>query len=165
LHDDERSDGEIPIELARGRAGGAELVFELPKEPAAVQIDRQMLRRVLINLIQNAMQALAEGPGKIRVRLRREGEFYELNVDDSGPGIPEALRETVFDPYVTTKHDGTGLGLAIVKKIVIEHGGNVTAGESPEGGARIRLRLPADHSRAKAAGQSALDGQNVGSVA
>ncbi len=52
------------------------------------------------------------------------------------------MRDTVFDPYVTTKTEGTGLGLAIVKKIVVEHGGLVTALQSPLGGARLRVRLP-----------------------
>jgi two-component system, NtrC family, nitrogen regulation sensor histidine kinase NtrY len=157
IHDDERSDGEFPVELARGRASGAEIVFDLPKERASVQMDRQMLRRVLINLIQNAIQALAEAPGKVRVRLERDGDFYNLDVEDSGAGIPEPLRETVFDPYVTTKHDGTGLGLAIVKKIVIEHGGSVTAHESELGGALVRVRIPVDGTRASALAQGAAD--------
>jgi two-component system nitrogen regulation sensor histidine kinase NtrY len=157
IHDDERSDGEFPVELARGRASGAEIVFDLPKERASVQMDRQMLRRVLINLIQNAIQALADAPGKVRVRLERDGDFYNLDVEDSGAGIPEPLRETVFDPYVTTKHDGTGLGLAIVKKIVIEHGGSVTAHESELGGALIRVRVPVDGSRASALAQGTAD--------
>jgi two-component system nitrogen regulation sensor histidine kinase NtrY len=64
-------------------------------------------------------------------------------VEDNGPGIPAERREVIFDPYVTTKHTGTGLGLAIVKKIAIEHGGMITAEASSLGGARLRLRLPA----------------------
>jgi nitrogen fixation/metabolism regulation signal transduction histidine kinase len=158
LGDDERSDGEIPLELVRGRASGCEISFDVSEQPAYVQLDHQMLRRVLLNLIQNAMQALTEGPGKVRVRLRRDADFYNLDVEDSGPGIPEPSRETIFDPYVTTKHEGTGLGLAIVKKIVIEHGGSVTAGTSELGGALIRVRLPVDGTRASAL---ALEGQRA----
>jgi nitrogen fixation/metabolism regulation signal transduction histidine kinase len=56
--------------------------------------------------------------------------------------VPQALRSSVFEPYVTTKHDGTGLGLAIVKKIVIEHRGHIEMLESPKGGARVRILLP-----------------------
>jgi nitrogen fixation/metabolism regulation signal transduction histidine kinase len=110
------------------------------------------------------MQALAEGPGRIRVKLARDGDFYTLDVEDSGPGIPVPSRETVFDPYVTTKHDGTGLGLAIVKKIVIEHGGTVAADQSELGGALIRMRIPVDGSRASVLAQSMLEEPRPSSV-
>jgi len=150
VRDEDRSDGEIPLDVVRGRAEGVELSFELPDERIEVMMDRQMLRRVLINLIQNAIQALGDEPGKVRVRLARAGDFANLDVEDTGPGIPEENRETVFDPYVTTKHDGTGLGLAIVKKVVVEHGGSVTAQVSELGGALIRIRLPRHGSRAAA---------------
>jgi signal transduction histidine kinase len=63
-------------------------------------------------------------------------------VDDNGPGIPEELRRSIFDPYVTTKSGGTGLGLAIVKKIVMEHHGRIEAAVSPESGARLCIELP-----------------------
>ena len=65
-----------------------------------------------------------------------------MEVDDDGPGIPPVFRESVFDPYVTTKETGTGLGLSIVKKIVMEHGGTVEASESDWGGARMTISLP-----------------------
>ena len=74
--------------------------------------------------------------------LERDGEFFVLAVEDNGPGIPDEMRDLIFDPYVTTKHAGTGLGLAIVKKIAIEHGGMITAGRAGLGGARLRLTLP-----------------------
>jgi signal transduction histidine kinase len=67
-------------------------------------------------------------------------------VDDNGPGIPEALRPSIFDPYVTHTVGGTGLGLAIVKKIVVEHGGTIDVDASPLGGARISIVLPVDDS-------------------
>jgi nitrogen fixation/metabolism regulation signal transduction histidine kinase len=125
---------------------GVEIEFELPDEAAIVNLDRQMLRRALINLIRNAGQAV-EGAGReagrVRVSLEKSGEFWVLDVEDDGPGIPPEMRHTVFDPYVTTKTEGTGLGLAIVKKIVVEHGGNISAEQGALGGARIRMRLPA----------------------
>jgi C4-dicarboxylate-specific signal transduction histidine kinase len=99
-----------------------------------------------LNLIQNAADALADAKTaapKIKVSLSRQGEFFVVDVEDNGPGVPPAMREIIFDPYVTTKHTGTGLGLAIVKKISIEHGGMVTADASSLGGARLRLTLPA----------------------
>jgi nitrogen fixation/metabolism regulation signal transduction histidine kinase len=119
--------------------------WQLPGEAAEAFVDRQMLRRAVLNLIQNAADALDEAAPpspKIRVSLRREGDFFALEVEDNGPGISPELRDMAFDPYVTTKNAGTGLGLAIVKKIAIEHGGSVTAEQSTLGGARLRLLLP-----------------------
>jgi nitrogen fixation/metabolism regulation signal transduction histidine kinase len=144
----EAHDGPGAEELSVIRLADARPSFEwsLGGSSAEVAVDRQMLRRVLLNLIQNAADALADaktaGP-KIRVSLSRQGEFFVVDVEDNGPGVPPEMREVIFDPYVTTKHSGTGLGLAIVKKIAIEHGGMVTADTSSLGGARLRLTLPA----------------------
>jgi nitrogen fixation/metabolism regulation signal transduction histidine kinase len=123
-----------------------EVRFELPEAPALVMMDRHMLRRVMFNLLRNAAQAIAaqgENQPDIVVRLERQGDSFDLSVEDNGPGIPGELGDNVFDPYVTTKTYGTGLGLAIVKKIVIEHGGTIAAGKSSLGGARLTIRLPA----------------------
>ena len=125
--------------------------FVVPAGACEALIDAQMLRRVLFNLVRNAAQALQGRPaaaGRVRVRLAQAGEFWNLDVEDNGPGIPIELRETVFDPYVTTKDDGTGLGLSIVKKVVIEHGGTIRAEQSEWGGARLRVRLPVLGTRA-----------------
>jgi two-component system nitrogen regulation sensor histidine kinase NtrY len=73
---------------------------------------------------------------------RVEGGAYVIDIDDDGPGIPAEIVEQLFDPYVTTKRDGTGLGLSIVKKIVVDHGGSITAGRAPTGGARFHIVLP-----------------------
>jgi nitrogen fixation/metabolism regulation signal transduction histidine kinase len=119
--------------------------FSLPDDGSApVQLDRQMFRRVLINLIDNAARATSGQPER-RVRISAgpaSGKWLELHVDDNGPGIPEPLRGAIFDPYVTHTAGGTGLGLAIVKKIVVEHGGSILAEGSPLGGARITITLP-----------------------
>ncbi|HVW29895.1 MAG TPA: ATP-binding protein [Polyangiaceae bacterium] len=130
------------------------LAFDVPDKEARVNLDRQMLRRALINLIRNSAQAIrdqARPEGKVRISLHRSGDFWVVDVDDDGPGIPAESRERIFDPYVTTKHDGTGLGLAIVKKVVVEHGGIITAQESPLGGARVRVTIPAVGSAPSAA--------------
>jgi len=140
LGDDERkSDSALPT------ADAVAVEFDIPAQPAPARIDRQMLRRVLINLVRNAVQAVAatKRPGHVRVRLVRDGDFWNLDVEDDGPGVAPELRQAIFDPYVTTKTDGTGLGLAIVKKIVVEHGGTISAGESALGGARLSVRIPA----------------------
>ena len=137
--------------LSLGQTANIKVEFVVPGSPCEALIDHQMLRRVLFNLVRNAAQALALAKltaGRVVVRLNQDGEFWNLDVEDNGPGIPLELRETVFDPYVTTKDDGTGLGLSIVKKIVIEHGGTIRAGESSLGGARLRVRLPVLGTRA-----------------
>jgi nitrogen fixation/metabolism regulation signal transduction histidine kinase len=144
VEDPQASDELSVVEL---RAKRPRFEWSLPRTPAPVDIDRQMLRRVLLNLLQNAADALAEAgessaEPRIRVSLSREGDVFVLDVEDNGPGVAPNLREVIFDPYVTTKRTGTGLGLAIVKKIVIEHGGMITAAASQLGGARLRLTLP-----------------------
>jgi nitrogen fixation/metabolism regulation signal transduction histidine kinase len=133
----------------------ARVEFQIPEGSAPVRLDRQMFRRVLINLINNASRA-TQGAATGRtpsesglIRIVAEGgagKWLRLHVDDNGPGIPEALRPTIFDPYVTHTAGGTGLGLAIVKKIVVEHGGTIDVGDSPLGGARISIVLPRDDS-------------------
>ncbi len=122
------------------------LEVEVPGAPARASFDAEMLGRALLNLVLNARQAMelaGQARGRITLTLQRDLEYLVLDVDDDGPGIPDDLRDTVFDPYVTTKAAGTGLGLAIVKKVVIEHGGTIVILTSPAGGARVRLRLPA----------------------
>jgi signal transduction histidine kinase len=116
--------------------------------PVSALCDKLLFRRVLANLVENAMQA-ARGAGKqpevrISVEPRAEGRRAAVLVDDNGPGVPPAERQRIFDPYVTHREGGTGLGLAIVRKIVIDHGGDVTAAEAPPplGGARLVVEIP-----------------------
>ena len=109
--------------------------------------DKGRIRQLLHNLLKNALEAVAQqSHGEILLTSRLQGQhpngYVELSIDDNGPGIPQTLMDQLFDPYITNKPKGTGLGLAIVKKIVEEHGGIVNASKSPQGGARIMLRLP-----------------------
>jgi nitrogen fixation/metabolism regulation signal transduction histidine kinase len=135
--------------------------WELPDEAMPVAIDRQMLKRVLVNLVRNALEAIRDARppfgdgaprGHVIVRAERTVEGVALVVEDDGPGVPEAAKERVFDPYFTTKLEGTGLGLAIVKKIVVEHHGAITVARSARlGGAAFNVNLPSPHSLAIAA--------------
>ena len=121
----------------------AKVVVEPTTEPLPVQIDAMMLKRCVDNLIRNALQAIRDGAGtEVHVSARRQGQHARISIADDGPGIPEADRGRIFDPYYTTKGDGTGLGLAIVKKVVLEHAGEITVEESARGGACFVLRLP-----------------------
>ncbi|HVU52152.1 MAG TPA: ATP-binding protein [Polyangia bacterium] len=137
------------------------LRFTPPPRPVAAQCDRMLIRRVLANLVENAVQA-AQGASRepvVELSIASDAErgTATLVVDDNGPGVPAGERERVFDPYVTTKEHGTGLGLAIVRKIVLDHGGDVLVSAAPLGGARLSVTLPAtnreaDVSAAAAAG-------------
>jgi len=110
--------------------------------------DRMLMRNVLANLVENAVQAAEAAGHKPEIRIGVSQSVADrgalLTVDDNGPGVPADARERIFDPYVTTKEHGTGLGLAIVRKIVIDHGGDVRVDDqpSPLGGARFVVSLP-----------------------
>lgn len=120
-----------------------EVTFRIPEGDAPVEIDVQMLRRALFNLIKNALEACAgRQDGRVLVWADETAFGYSVYVDDDGAGVPKELADRVFEPYTTTKDDGTGLGLAIVKKIVIDHAGSIEMKESDWGGARVRVQLP-----------------------
>jgi nitrogen fixation/metabolism regulation signal transduction histidine kinase len=134
--------------------------WQVPTEALPVAIDKQMLRRVVINLVRNAVQAIRGARGKggrVRVMAAPEGLGAVLYIDDDGPGIPDDLRARVFEPYFTTKADGTGLGLAIVKKVIVEHGGAIDAAKSELGGARFAVHLPPPTSLALQAAREARE--------
>lgn len=106
-----------------------------------VSADREMLRRALLNLLLNALDAMSRGGEVVITAFRSRGSF-ELEVADSGPGLHDDVRRRAFEPFYTTKSGGTGLGLAIVERVVAAHGGSVTAVNCPEGGAAFTLQFP-----------------------
>jgi signal transduction histidine kinase len=106
-----------------------------------VSADRDMFRRALLNLLLNALDAMARG-GEMVITAYRSAGAFELEVADSGAGLPEEVRRRAFEPFYTTKSGGTGLGLAIVERVMSAHGGSVTANNCPEGGAAFTLRIP-----------------------
>lgn len=115
-----------------------------------VHADPEMLRRAVLNLTLNAIDAMPDG-GELVVTGYQGVDGYELEIADSGPGLPEADRRRIFEPFYTTKNGGTGLGLAIVCRIVEAHGGAITALNCPEGGAAFTIHLPRRHAMEKAA--------------
>ncbi len=110
--------------------------------PCPVALDRALMRRVLANLCANAVEAARPARAHIHLGVARARARAVLTIADEGPGVDRDLRDRIFDPYFTTKGTGTGLGLAIVKKLVLQHGGEIQAGERPGGGASFTLALP-----------------------
>ncbi|HEY7413129.1 MAG TPA: ATP-binding protein [Vicinamibacteria bacterium] len=106
-----------------------------------VLADRRLVHRALLNLVENALQAVADA-GTVEVTVREEGGQVEFAVTDSGPGISPEMRARVFEPFFSTKTSGSGLGLALVKKIVEDHGGGIALEDAPGHGTRARLWLP-----------------------
>jgi len=116
---------------------------ELEKETGTlVKADEEKLRRVFLNGIQNAIQAMGEG-GTLGVSVRRDGRWVKLRMEDTGPGIPEAEMPRLFTPFHTTKTDGTGLGLAYSKKVVEGMGGRISLrNRDQKRGAVLSIQLP-----------------------
>ena len=105
------------------------------------RIDPEQLQQVILNLLQNAMQAMPEG-GAIEVGLRTEGELSVLTISDTGVGMNDEVREKLFTPFFTTKEDGTGLGLVTSKKIIDAHNGQILVDSVPGRGTQFSISLP-----------------------
>lgn len=123
------------------------LEVRAPSTDPTILADRQLIKQVLVNLVENAVLSAREaGRSPVRVEVSAEvsADAVEIRVDDNGPGIAQDRRTRVFEPYETTREQGkgTGLGLAIVKKVALDHDGEVWVEESHLGGARFCLRLP-----------------------
>jgi len=107
-----------------------------------VTADREMMRRAILNLVLNSVDAMPKGGELVVTSYEGRHGGLELEIADSGPGLPEVNIPRLFDPFFTTKPSGTGLGLSIVHRIVEAHGGRVTASNCPEGGAAFTIELP-----------------------
>jgi len=108
-----------------------------------VEIDRDQILRVFKNVVGNAVEAMAGvRNAELRVSTRADDGYAEVSFSDCGPGFVGEAASRIFEPYFTTKAGGTGLGMAISYRIISEHGGEITADNLPEGGAKVTLRLP-----------------------
>jgi two-component system cell cycle sensor histidine kinase/response regulator CckA len=124
---------------------GTDMTLEVSLDPdlPLILADSGGLQQILMNFCVNARDAL-EGRGRLWIRTAQEGGSVLLEVRDSGPGIPDAVRSRIFEPFFTTKRgQGTGLGLSVVYGLVKNYGGSVTADNARGGGARFTVRLPA----------------------
>jgi two-component system sensor histidine kinase HydH len=107
-----------------------------------ITADPDLLCQVLLGLLDNGADAAGAG-GEVTIDARTVDGQVEMAVSDTGPGIPSALRERVFEPFFTTRPHGTGLGLAVAKQIVEAHGGRIAVGDRVGGGARFTVAVPA----------------------
>jgi two-component system nitrogen regulation sensor histidine kinase NtrY len=109
-----------------------------------VSVDPEQIRRVIINLVDNAIEATDQrGAIDVEAHHDRANNLVRVVVADDGPGIPPAEREKLFLPYYSTKRRGSGLGLAIVRRIVAEHGGSIDVSDNTPRGTRFAIELPA----------------------
>lgn len=123
---------------------GVKMEKALTRDLPSCYADSQMLEDVFLNLINNAMQALAkvEGPRNIRIASMFDNQSVVATVPDSGPGVPPELRHSIFDPFFTTKGDGSGIGLSLVRRMVMDHGGSLAVSTSHWGGAEFTVEIP-----------------------
>jgi C4-dicarboxylate-specific signal transduction histidine kinase len=132
---------------ARVREAGALLETDVPADLPPVDADPVQLRQVLLNLVGNAIDAVAAtdaGSRRVRVAGGIDGAgAVLLSVEDDGPGFEPATEARLFEPFFTTKPEGMGIGLAVSRAIVEAHGGRLTAERGESGGARFRVSLQA----------------------
>ena len=119
----------------------ARIHLDLAENQPVLELDAEQMRRVLINLIENGIDASGKN-GEIAICTRKEKDTAILSVIDSGPGVPLEDRTRIFQPYISTKESGMGLGLAVVRSIIEDHGGHISVTDAPTGGARFDIQFP-----------------------
>lgn len=128
------------------RGAGAALTLDLAPDLPAATVDSDQVQQILINLVNNALHALAEKapPRRLAIRSRQCANQIQVTVEDNGPGVPEALVTRIFEPFFTTKEvgTGTGLGLSIAHSIMADHQGSLSYQSTPGGGASFVLEFP-----------------------
>jgi two-component system nitrogen regulation sensor histidine kinase NtrY len=129
--------------LYQGIFPGVEIRRTFAESTPKVAIDPEQIRRVMINLIDNAIEAM-EQRGIIEIETQHDpsNNLVRIIVADDGPGIPASERDKLFLPYYSTKRRGSGLGLAIVRRIVAEHGGSIDLSDNAPRGTRFAVELP-----------------------
>jgi hypothetical protein len=145
---------ENALNVFDGRLNGIRVHCELAPDLPFVQADPDQMKRVVVNLIDNAAEALEHSLQReiwIRTALDPDREVVELVVADSGPGIPSEAKERLFLPFFSTKRRGTGLGLAIISRIISEHHGSIRVEENRPTGTKFVIELPVERAPAEAA--------------
>ncbi len=123
---------------------GIEIALDLEEGLPEAHMDPTGIRRAVLNLLTNAIEACPAGSRvDVRARLAEDGEALRMSVADDGPGIAPEVRRRLFEPFFTTRgSEGTGLGLAVVRRVVEEHGGQVAVESEPGCGAAFDMTIP-----------------------
>ena len=141
----DRMVGDVAFLLApEMEAAGVEFRQEMSTDPKAF-VDVEQIKRAVINLMRNAIQAMPGG-GILTVRATTEDEEVIIDVTDTGLGMPEEVHHRLFEPFFTTREQGSGLGLAIVQQAVEKNRGRVQVATEEDHGTTFTLRLPAENS-------------------
>jgi two-component system nitrogen regulation sensor histidine kinase NtrY len=130
------------VALYRDVKPGVDVVARVAEGMGGIWVDPELIRRILINLLDNAVEA-TDPPGEVGVTVRRDGETVEILVADSGRGIRPEDRDRLFLPFFSRKGRGSGLGLAIVHRVVTDHDGDIRVEDNQPRGTVFRIRLPA----------------------
>jgi signal transduction histidine kinase len=136
--------------------GGVKLKTDLRLGNLSAMLDSGRMRRAIINIVENACQAIAgqtgrneeAGEGIVKISTSKVNGKIEFHIDDNGPGIPADIREKIFEPLFSTKNFGVGLGLPTVRHILNQHGGSVTLKSKPGVGTLFRLSFPLEEPEA-----------------
>jgi nitrogen fixation/metabolism regulation signal transduction histidine kinase len=133
----------LRLALANADERHAGAALEISPETLKISADPELLAQALLNLLRNAFRVTAdvEKPVVVLAMSRQAGGRHRIEVRDNGPGIPAERREDVFLPFYTTHKGGSGVGLSFARQVALAHGGSISAGDAPEGGASIALMI------------------------
>lgn len=142
------------LALVGTRQQGLTTTFELASDLPDIMIDRVQIQQVVMNLVRNASDALADVDRRaLKIRTALEsGKTVQIDIIDTGPGMPDEVTARLFQPFVTTKPSGIGIGLSICKTIVDSHGGRLWTMPNPDGGTMFHVGLPIDRNEPRSDG-------------
>ena len=134
----------VSLSAQRAKYSNVTIETNLANDLPTIRVSQSELQQVFFNLINNALDAMSKGGGKINLVSKMNGDFLVVEVTDNGPGIPEANLGRVFDPFFTTKPvgKGTGLGLSICYGIIKKMGGEIDVHSVVEAGTTFRVKIP-----------------------
>lgn len=131
----------VDFYMPQAQSHGVTIRHHLSPKPLVCGADSAMLKQVMLNLFINAQQAMTDG-GELMVRTQKIDSSAQIQISDTGPGIPPDKIERIFEPFFSSKHDGSGLGLATAKRIVDAHNGSLTVASEPGKGTAFTIEIP-----------------------
>lgn len=131
----------VDLAAPQAEAAGIVVTVEQSEEPVSLVIDADLIKQALLNIVVNAIEAMPGG-GTLRIQSDVRGDYGEIRISDSGPGIPLDVREKIYNLYFTTKEHGSGIGLAMTFRIVQLHDGTIEFSSEPEKGTTFVVKLP-----------------------